>query len=66
MPLLPLLPPSFSIERDTEEEIVVRWENPPTSATPIRAWELRELALALLEVASASDGARSPDPDAMH
>ena len=64
MPLL--LPPSFSIERDAEQEIVVRWENPPTSTTPIRAPELRELALALLEVASASDGARPPDPDDMH
>ena len=60
-------PPRFTIERDAQDELVVRWANPPSSLSVLRSSELRELALALLEAASASDDAVAPpDADDLH
>ena len=43
------------------------WANPPSSLSALYPSELRELALALLEAASASDGAGAPpDADDLH
>ena len=64
---MPLLPPQFTIERDAQDEPVVRWANPPSSLSVLHPSELRELALALLEAASASDDAVAPrDADDLH
>ena len=59
-----LLPPRLVIERDAQDRLVVRWENPPSPTTTLDAHELREIALALLDAASTLGGPSSGDENA--
>ena len=44
----------------------MRWTNPPSPMSALRTAELREIALALLEIASMSEAGESSDFDGPH
>ena len=47
--------PRLRLERDAEQRLTASWDNPPEPGQPLDAAALREMALALLDAASAMD-----------
>lgn len=55
-------PPRFVIERDADGALLAVWSNPPPSVAPFDAVELREIAVALFDMARFIDAERALGP----